>query len=309
MPVSNRHILEQGAALSALGRVAWSTIEQQLLGKPRPKNKPETPGPVLEMTLPPRSPELVRAYIQNVGGDPSAYKGLLPAHFFPQWAFAMASRTLEGVPYPMAKVLNVGCNLEIKQLLPANEPLTVSAQLVDIDDDGRRAVLTTRVITSTPSAPQALIGEMIAMVPLKRDKREGDEKKTNGAAKSAAKKESSRVPEDAKEIAFFRVSANAGLDFAKLTGDFNPIHWIRPAARASGFPSVILHGFGTMARAIEGLNRNLFVGDVKRLKKWSCRFTKPLVLPAKAGLYTQGNDVFVGVAPGGPAYLVGRYEI
>jgi acyl dehydratase len=302
MPVSSRHILEQGAALSALGRVALRTIEQQLLGKARPKGKPETPGPRIDVALPPRSAELVRAYVQNVGGDPSAYKGTLPPHFFPQWAFGIASRALEGVPYPMSRVLNVGCSYEVHRALPANEPLTVSAQLMEIDDDGRRAVLTTRIVTSTPSAPEALICEMVAMVPLKRD--EG-EKKQNGAAK----KESARVPDDASEIAFFKVGANAGLDFAKLTGDFNPIHWIGPAARASGFPSVILHGFGTMARAIEGLNRNLFAGDVQHIKKWSCRFTKPLVLPAKAGLYTKDNDVFVGVAPGGPAYLVGRYEI
>jgi hypothetical protein len=303
MPVSNRHILEQGAALGALGRVALRTIEQQLLGK-TPSGKPSTPGPVLHATLPPRSPELVRAYVHNVGGDASAYKGTLPAHFFPQWAFGMASRSLEGVPYPMAKVLNVGCNLEVHKPLPANEPLSITAQLMDIDDDGRRAVLTTRIVTSTPSAPNALTSEMIAMVPLKRDKSK-EPKKSNGAEK----KEQNRVPDDAKEIAFFNVGPNAGLDFAKLTGDFNPIHWIRPAARASGFPSVILHGFGTMARALEGLNRNLFAGDVQRLKKWSCRFTKPLVLPAKAGLYVKDNDVFVGVAPGGPAYLVGHYEI
>lgn len=309
MPVSNRHILEQGAALSALGRVAWSTVEQQLLGKRPPKDRPTTPGPRFEVVLAPRSPELIKDYVRNVGGDPSAYRGTLPPHFFPQWAFALASRALEGVPYPMARVLNVGCNYEVHKPLPANEPLTVVGQLIDIDDDGRRAVLTTRVVTSTPSAPDALTAEMIAMVPLKRDKRDG-EKKTNGAgtASKEAKKESARVPDDAKEIAFFKVGANAGLDFAKLTGDFNPIHWIKPAARASGFPSVILHGFGTMARAIEGLNRNLFAGDVHRLTKWSCRFTKPLVLPAKAGLYASGNDVFVGVAAGGPAYLVGHYE-
>jgi acyl dehydratase len=77
--------------------------------------------------------------------------------------------------------------------------------------------------------------------------------------------------------------------------------------RASGFPSVILHGFGTMARTLEALNRGVFAGDVTRLKKWSCRFTRPLVLPGKAGVYVLGNEVFVGVAHGGPAYLVGQF--
>jgi hypothetical protein len=302
MPVSNRHILEQGAALGALGRAAWSTIESQLLGKKPSKRAPTVPGRIIEATLPPRSAELIRDYVKNVGGDPNAYKNTLPPHFFPQWGFGVASQTFDGLPYPITKILNVGCNLDIRAPIPADEPLHVTAQLVDIDDDGRRAVLTTRVVTSTKSAKEALVAEMIAMVPLKRDK---SEPKSNGGS---AKKEVPRVPDGATELAFFDVHATAGLDFAKLTGDFNPIHWIKPAARASGFPNVILHGFGTMARAIEGLNRNQFAGDTTRLKKWSCRFTKPLVLPAKAGLYTQGNDVFVGVAAGAPAYLVGSYN-
>jgi hypothetical protein len=297
MPVSNRHILEQGAGLAALGRAAWSTIETQLLGKKLSKSAPQVPGRAVEATLPPRSPALIRDYVKNVGGDPSAYKNTVPAHFFSQWSFGVAGQTFAGLPYPLAKILNVGCNLDIRGPIAVDEPLLVSARLIEVDDDGRRALLTTRVTTSTPSQREALIADMIAMVPLKRDK-----------SASGAKKEAPRVPDDASERAFFDVPANAGLDFAKLTGDFNPIHWIKPAARASGFPNVILHGFGTMARAIEGLNASVLAGDPTRLKKWSCRFTKPLVLPAKAGLYTQGHEVFVGVAPGAPAYLVGSYE-
>jgi acyl dehydratase len=169
-------------------------------------------------------------------------------------------------------------------------------------------VLQQRVITSTESAPNALIADMFAVVPLggKGDKKSGNGKGGNGAQ---PKKESARVPEDAREIAYFRLNAKAGLDFAKLTGDFNPVHWVPGYARAFGFPNVILHGFPTMARAIEGLNRGLFAGDTTRIKKWNCRFTKPLVLPAKAGLYVRGNEVFVGVAPGGPAYLAGSFEV
>ena len=300
MPVSNRHILEQGAALGALGRVALRTFEQQVLGKKQSKSAPQVPGRLIEVTLPPRNGDLIRDYVANVGGDPRAYKNTLPPHFFPQWGFALGSEALSVVPYPLSKILNVGCNLTIRKPLPADEPLHVAAQLVEVDDDGKRAVLTTRVVTSTKSAPEALVAEMITMVPLKRD---SSEKKTQGA-----KKEVASVPLEAREVAFFDLGANAGLDFAKLTGDFNPIHWLKPAARASGFPNVILHGFGTMARAIEGLNRSVFAGDPTRLKKWSCRFTKPLVLPSKAGLYTRGNEVFVGAAVGGPAYLVGSFE-
>ena len=127
--------------------------------------------------------------------------------------------------------------------------------------------------------------------------------------KTEAKKDTPRVPADAREISYFKVGPKAGLDFAKLTGDFNPVHWIPGYARAFGCPNVILHGFSTMARAMEGLNKSVFAGDTTRIRKWSCRFTKPLVLPAKAGIYVKDHEVFVGVAPGGPAYLVGSFEI
>ena len=121
------------------------------------------------------------------------------------------------------------------------------------------------------------------------------------------------MPMHATELARWRLRLDAGLDFAKLTGDFNPVHWVTPYARAFGFRNRILHGFSTMARAIEGLNRNLFAGSIKGLRTFDCKFTRPLVLPAKVGLYIHdGEDgtqqVFVGDAPGGPAYLVGSFE-
>lgn len=300
MSVSSRHILEQSSSLGALGRVFLTTLEQQVLGK-MPKTKPPTPGPLLEAVYPARSKELVSDYVKNVGGDPSAYKGTLPPHMFPQWGFGLAGRALEGVPYRMSKVLNGGCNLQVNAPIPAGEPLQVTARLESIDDDGRRAVMQQRVITSTPSVKNALIADMFAIVPLG-----GGKNKAPGAKKE--KKEVQTVPTDAKEIAFLEVSATAGLDFAKLTGDFNPIHWIPAAARASGFPNVILHGFGTMARTIEAINKNVLGGDPNAMKKWNCRFTRPLVLPAKASVFVRGNEVFVGVAPNGAAYLVGSYE-
>ena len=62
-----------------------------------------------------------------------------------------------------------------------------------------------------------------------------------------------------------------------------------------------------MARAIEGMNRGLYAGDVDALRSIRVRFTKPLVLPAKVGLYVRDHEVFVGPAPGGPAYLTGTF--
>lgn len=300
MAVSSRYVLHQGPVLGALGRAAIAAIKSAN-SKPGKGQKTEVPGPRIEETIPPRSPDLVKDYIRNVGGDPGAYRGQVPAHLFPQWVFPLQSRGLEGINYPMHKVLNGGCKIEFHKPLPANEDLKVSCRLEHIDDDGKRAILTTRAVTGTKSAPEAVTTEIYAFVPLsggKKDSQKGKPKK---------KKTPARVPQDAREIAFWNIPANAGLDFAKLTGDFNPIHWIPAAARASGFKNCILHGFGTLARSIEAMNRALFAGDPSQLESIDVKFTRPLVLPAKVGLYVQGNDIYVGTGPGGPANLVGSY--
>jgi len=83
---------------------------------------------------------------------------------------------------------------------------------------------------------------------------------------------------------------------------------VRPWARAAGFTGTILHGFATLARALEGLFRARFAGAVDRLRVVDARFVRPLVLPARVGLYLDANAFFVGEAPGARPYLAATFE-
>ncbi|RMH38502.1 MAG: hypothetical protein D6689_19390 [Deltaproteobacteria bacterium] len=297
-----KHVVWQGPVVASLVR----TAARAALGRDRgaAAGPPALPGPEVRKTIRPRPASLVRDYVRHVGGDPAAYRGVVPAHMWPQWGFPLAARTLAGVPYPLARVLNGGCRMEIRAPLPAGEPLEVSARLEDIDDDGRRAVLHQRVVTGTRDVPEAVVGHLYAIVPL-------GGKPGDGAQPPAPrpKKDKPRVPETAQELAYWHIPADAGLAFAALTGDFNPVHWLRPYAKAFGFRSTILHGFSTMARAIEGIHRGLLAGDVTRLRAFDCKFTRPLVLPARVGLYVDGDAAYVGDAPGGAAYLTATFTV
>jgi len=300
MAVSTRFVLSQGPALKGMGGAALGVLKQQLGLASKPSGPPTLPGPAIRKTFAPLDPALIRTYVRHVGGDPSAYKRRVPAHLFPQWGFGLTGPCLEGTSYPLAAAMNGGCRLKQNAPLPQGEPLEVVGQLTKIDDDGRRAILEIDVTTSTQSAPEAVVATMIVFVPLK-----GGKKNDDGAKRKP--KDKARVPADARELAFHRLRADAGLDFAKLTGDFNPVHWIPAYAKAFGFRNTILHGFGTMARAVEGLNRGLFAGDVDALREIEVRFTRPLVLPAKVGVYTKGDAIYVGTAPSGPAFLTGTF--
>jgi hypothetical protein len=289
-----RHVLAQGPAVAALGRVALSGMRRHHAPQLHPG-----PGPWLEARLPPRPPDLVRDYIRHVGGDPGWYRGRLPPHLFPQWSFALAARALLGLGYPLARAINGGCRIESRAALPTDEPLDVRARIESIDDDGHRAIITQRVVTGTVGVPDALVTDLRTFVPL------GDRKGEKNGKRPKARP---TVPQDAHEIAFLRLREDAGLDFAKLTGDCNPIHWLKPYARAAGFRTVILHGFSTVARAIEALNRARFSGDPYRLKTIDVRLSRPLVLPASVGVYVRSEEIWVGDAPRGGAYLEGRFE-
>jgi hypothetical protein len=287
-----RHIFRQGPMLKTL----FNTAASSLAGRRRKRDgPPPSPGPEIVATIPPRHPALVRDYLRYLGADPSAYRGELPPHFFPQWAIPLAARTIEGLPYDLARLLNGGCGFERRAPLPANEPLVVRAVLEEIDDNGQRALFKQRVITGTAAQPDALIAHAVAFLPLKK-------------AEGGAKKERPHVPAAAREIARWKLPANAGLDYAKLTGDFNPLHWVRAYARMSGFKNVVLHGFATAARVVETLNRNLWAGRVDRLRSFEARFVRPIVLPARVSVFVDDRGgYFVGDAPGGPAYVLGSY--
>ncbi len=296
MAVPTRYILHQGPVIGAIARAAFVAL-RSASGKAN-QAPSQVPGPIVSASISARPADLVRDYIRHVGGDPAWYRGQVPAHLFPQWVFPLQAKGLEGLQYPMQRVLNGGSRLQMNAPLPLNQRFELKVQLIDIDDNGRRAVIHQRATMSTSAHPEAVIADVYGIVPL------------GGGDKSGKKKDDRpRVPVVVKELARWRLGTRVGLDFAKLTGDFNPIHWIAPAARASGFRNVINHGFSTMARAIEGLNRNVFSGDVSRLESIDVQFKKPLVLPAEVGLYIDDDRVFVGDAPGGPAYLVGTYSV
>lgn len=296
MSVSSKHILQQGPVIGAFLQSAAGIVKQSLIKSSKPGTAPPVPGPVYSATTKPLPADLINDYCKHVGADPSWYRRTVPAHLFPQWVFALSQKTLKDLPYPIEKVMNGGCRLEINGAIPRGEKLVSTAQLSDLDDNGSRAVITQKMTSGTEAHPNLITTYFYPIVPL-------------GKGSGGGGKARPIVPEDARELCRWKLGPKAGLDFAKLTGDFNPIHWIPGYAKAFGFRGVIIHGFSTMAHAIEGLNRNLFGGDVSRLAVFDARFTRPLHYPANVGLYIDGQGgVFVGDAPGGPAYLVGTYE-
>lgn len=245
----------QGPMLATLGRAALSA-RTTADGPP-----PSTPGPVLEDEVAAPATALVNAYLCWSGARADTQRGTLPPHMFPQWGFPLMARTLVGLPWRLDKVLNQGCRITVNGPLERGAKLSLRAQLVDLVDEGHRVRLVQRLWTSTAATPNALVADVIAVIPTGRRK---------GGAKRNTMPEPVWAP-----VGTFRADRRDGWRFGVLTGDLNPIHWVGPYAKLAGFPRQILHGFGSLARSWEILAASAPLSGV------DVRFTRPLVLPAE----------------------------
>jgi acyl dehydratase len=74
----------------------------------------------------------------------------------------------------------------------------------------------------------------------------------------------------------YRIEADQGLRYAEASGDYGDYHIDEAAARAAGFPGLIVHGLCTMAFAARAVIEACCDGDSRRLKRFGVRFTRPL---------------------------------
>jgi acyl dehydratase len=76
----------------------------------------------------------------------------------------------------------------------------------------------------------------------------------------------------------FFINREKLLAYADASGDQNPIHQDEEFAKSVGLENVIAHGMFTMALA--GRYVSDVAGSSERVKSFSARFTKPVVVPA-----------------------------
>ncbi len=105
------------------------------------------------------------------------------------------------------------------------------------------------------------------------------------------------------EVARWSVPADQGRRYARVSGDYSPIHLSGATARLFGFRSVIAHGMWTMARALAELQDRL--PDKYEV---AIDFVAPLPLPSAVELRATADAQHFEVVPadgGGRPHLIG----
>ena len=78
----------------------------------------------------------------------------------------------------------------------------------------------------------------------------------------------------------FHVNRELLKQYADASGDQNPIHQNEEFAKSVGLPNVIAHGMLTMG--LVGQYVSDWAGGSAKVKEFSARFTKPVIVPAQA---------------------------
>lgn len=268
-----RLVRHHGTMLKTLVGLVTSSLFAFL----RPTKNPERIEDV-RITLPAPNKELVDLYQRWCSHSVSAENGNsllppddnLPPHLFSQFALSVCAKQLKQLRYKLLSVINQGVGLEVHHPIPRGEALHITCKVVEIIEEDNRAKVHQELRIGTQSQPHCYTATFHTLFILGR---------------SAKKKSKDTEEIEYEQVGQWTVAPNDGLNFALLTGDFNPIHWVGFIAKFSPFKRKILHGFGMFTRTIETVQAS----TQKPVKSIHVRFVSPAFL--------NGQQVSVMLSP------------
>jgi acyl dehydratase len=218
--------------------------------------------------------------------------GVLPVTFPHLLAFPLqtALMTDRAFPLPLPGLVHVRQQIAQVRPIAAGEPLDVEVWAERLAPHRRGATVDLCAAVSADGA-EVWRGRSTYLA-------------RGATAPAGAPEADTDVPVAAPErtSARWRVPADAGRRYARVSGDVNPIHLSALSARAFGFPRAIAHGMWVEARALAALS-----GRLPDALDVDVAFRRPLLLPSTVELATARTGVGwdFAVRGGGSEHLVG----
>ena len=219
-------------------------------------------------------PATVTAYQQLVGEE---VRDVLPAGYLHTLAFALHAAMLARADFPLPPLgmVHLANRVELHRAVRVDEELDVRLRAENLAGHRRGTAID---LVAEISTDDDVVWRGVSTYLAKGVHLPGVEAAPDGERPEW----SAPTPTGS-----WRLPADTGRRYAAVSGDHNPIHTSRVAARAFGFARPIAHGMLTAARALAD------VGAAARGEAyvWEVEFATPVLLPA---------TVSVQVAPDGP---------
>lgn len=193
---------------------------------------------------------------------------LLPAPYPHILAFALQMQLLtdKRFPFPLLGLVHLENHIRVLRPLGGLGPFTVSVQVQDLQphDKGTTFSLITQLHDQL-----GLLWEGDSRILCRALRLDG----------SPAEREAETARAQTT-LAHWRAPADIGRRYARIAGDYNPIHMFAATAKLFGFPRAIAHGLWNKGRALAELAPRLPAAGYAV----SVRFQKPVLLPAEVRL-------------------------
>jgi acyl dehydratase len=229
----------------------------------------------------------IRKYLWATAGEnpgSAARGGLVPPTLITAWETALLLDLLRvsGAPFPRRGIVHAFSEHFHLRSLRAGEGARVRLEVraVDRSRRGGRLLVGCRVLNAAGNLIAE--GELLYLLP-------GLDLGVLGAIP---------VPDlpdpmdgrEWRELERWHLRPRHARRYARVAGDYNPIHLSALTARLFGFRRPILHGACIEAMVAHGLTGNVFGGDPSALRRLAIRFAAPLPLPAEATLEILEDD-------------------
>ncbi|MCP5160135.1 MAG: hypothetical protein H7A00_00395 [Hahellaceae bacterium] len=209
------------------------------------------------------APDHLHHYEKLCGFQPSLY---LPATYLHVLAFKMhmALITHPKFPLPLMGLVHVRNSIDQKRPVSASEMIDMTSQLGALRQTPSGTEFD--IITRAFIAGQVVWEEVSTML--------------HRAPTTAPKAKPKVSPPALACQTFWSLSANLGRQYARLSGDYNPIHLYGLTAQLFGFKQAIIHGMYSKARSLAELDNQSQLALSSKAFNIEVQFKLPVFLPA-----------------------------
>ncbi|HEX6040163.1 MaoC/PaaZ C-terminal domain-containing protein, partial [Longimicrobium sp.] len=231
-------------------------------------------------------PAHVRAYARATAGDGiAAFRSpdsVAPPFFPATWELGLALEMFAGLenPLPLGPMVHVSTEMVWTRPIRPGESVRCRVELERVERAKRGLRLTVLSRNWMGAGQLCCQGTSVFMLRMRGPRDTGAR-----APEPRVEPAEPRAPDGGwAELARWDLPTGAGRRYARVSGDYNPIHLWPWTARPFGFRAPILHGFATAARAAHGIIEQRLHGDAAALRRMRIAFRAPLPLPSTAAL-------------------------
>lgn len=238
------------------------------------------------------NPNDVAAYRKVCGFADSP---ILPATYPHILAFGLQMQllTAKDFPFPLLGLVHLSNRIRIHRPLGGVSELTIGVQACNLQPHSKGA---TFALLTTAEDSLGLLWEAESRMLCRGVKLEGE-----------ALDNPLPTPTQVSELTRWKAPADIGRRYARVSGDYNPIHLSALTAKLFGFPQAIAHGLWNKAHTLAALGEHLPAANIEL----HVEFNKPVRLPSEVTLYcsapgSSGELLLKGT--GDLQHMVGKWQ-